>query len=214
MRFSEREGFKPVRQIFQVDSVDEPLRNCLWNAIDWSILRCAAVAEYGEYGEFNYYDYLWVEYYKRREDERPERSYDIRGYISKQIFDGPWYEIYDFIECALEHFPFESTPPNFGSRTDFISNCNDCLKREMSAYRIIDDKIARVTSEEEIASIEKAAEYVDRFAPVSTHIKTALAHLSRRQNPDYRNSIKEAISAVEASVRLSPAIRRQPLAPR
>jgi hypothetical protein len=36
------------------------------------------------------------------------------------------------------------------------------------------------------------------FALVATHLASALNHLSNRQNPDYRNSIKESISAVEA----------------
>jgi hypothetical protein len=36
------------------------------------------------------------------------------------------------------------------------------------------------------------------LAPVSKHIDTALKLLSDKQNPDYRNSMKESISAVEA----------------
>jgi hypothetical protein len=192
MRFSEREGFKAVRQVFQVDSVDEPLRNSLWNAIDQSLLEWA---HYAPLGGANLYNFLWTEYYKLREDHKPEIDI-IRRYISDQLFKGQWYEIYDFIEFALENYPFESMPRI--SREEFVDNCNYRLEREMSAYRIVDSRIARITSEEEIASIEKAAEHADRFEPVSTHIKTALAHLSRRDHPDYRNSIKEAISAVES----------------
>ena len=33
MRFSERMGFKPVRTVIQVDSMDDALRNGLWNAL-------------------------------------------------------------------------------------------------------------------------------------------------------------------------------------
>lgn len=40
------------------------------------------------------------------------------------------------------------------------------------------------------------------FAPVSEHLATALAHLSNRQSPDYRNSIKESISAVESMAKI------------
>ena len=36
---------------------------------------------------------------------------------------------------------------------------------------------------------------------VNTHIKAALLKLSDKKNPDYRNSIKESISAVEAICR-------------
>src|ERR1700733_716108 len=37
-----------------------------------------------------------------------------------------------------------------------------------------------------------------RFKPVSGHLKNALEKLSDQTSPDYRNSIKESISAVEA----------------
>jgi hypothetical protein len=37
-----------------------------------------------------------------------------------------------------------------------------------------------------------------RFEPVTTHIRRAVEMLSDRKAPDYRNSIKEAISAVES----------------
>ena len=38
----------------------------------------------------------------------------------------------------------------------------------------------------------------ERFKSAVTHIETALAGLADRASPDYRNSIKESISAVEA----------------
>ena len=37
--FSERKGLKPVSEIIQIDSMNEALRNSLWNALDvalWS----------------------------------------------------------------------------------------------------------------------------------------------------------------------------------
>ena len=33
MRFSERYGHKKVREIVQIDSIDEPLRNALWSLL-------------------------------------------------------------------------------------------------------------------------------------------------------------------------------------
>ncbi|MFA6091302.1 MAG: hypothetical protein WC774_06035, partial [Candidatus Gracilibacteria bacterium] len=51
-------------------------------------------------------------------------------------------------------------------------------------------------------SIEKTLEILSPFSGAREHIKTALKMLSDRENPDYRNSIKESISAVEAIVNL------------
>jgi hypothetical protein len=59
-------------------------------------------------------------------------------------------------------------------------------------------KLTRIISEAEIHSIEDAASQQDRFKPVSTHLSTASKHLSDRNSPDYRNTIKESISSVEA----------------
>jgi hypothetical protein len=53
-----------------------------------------------------------------------------------------------------------------------------------------------ITSESEIEAIEQAIE--DSPSPITIHLQQSLSFLSDRKNPDYRNSIKEAISAVEA----------------
>jgi hypothetical protein len=62
--------------------------------------------------------------------------------------------------------------------------------------------IIRITSEEEIAEIEEALRVSDSLGPVTEHLKTAITLLSDRESPDYRNSIKESISAVEAICKL------------
>jgi hypothetical protein len=50
----------------------------------------------------------------------------------------------------------------------------------------------------EISSIEQALADTDSLRPVNEHLVTALNYLSDRTAPDYRNSIKESISAVES----------------
>jgi hypothetical protein len=72
----------------------------------------------------------------------------------------------------------------------------------MSAWRIVGSEISKLTSEEEISAIEEALTPINQQDAVSTHLATALKHLSNRQSPDYRNSIKESISAVEALCRI------------
>lgn len=34
MRFSQREGYIPVRDVIQIESMDDPLRNSIWNILD------------------------------------------------------------------------------------------------------------------------------------------------------------------------------------
>jgi hypothetical protein len=73
---------------------------------------------------------------------------------------------------------------------------NDVLQYNLSAYRIVGDKVVQMTSDIEIQTVEAAL--VTPNVAVQEHLKQALAHLSDRENPDYRNSVKESISAVEA----------------
>jgi hypothetical protein len=72
----------------------------------------------------------------------------------------------------------------------------------MSAWRIVGKRVTRLTSPQEIKAIEAAQLLAGKYEPVATHISTALKHLSDRRSPDYRNSIKEAISAVESICRI------------
>ena len=60
--------------------------------------------------------------------------------------------------------------------------------------------IAQITSEEDISEIEEALQV--SLKPVKTHLKTALDLFANRKSPDYRNSIKESISAVESICKL------------
>jgi hypothetical protein len=59
--------------------------------------------------------------------------------------------------------------------------------------------LSPLTNDAEIEAIVDAASLDDSvLAAVSTHIDTALKLFSERNKPDYRNSMKESISAVEA----------------
>ena len=64
------------------------------------------------------------------------------------------------------------------------------------AYRIVGELVTPITSKKEIQSIEAAMDTL--YTGANEHIWKALSHLSRRENPDYANSIKESISAVES----------------
>lgn len=67
----------------------------------------------------------------------------------------------------------------------------------MSAYRFVDNVLVEIGSDEEVVEVESAMKVSNKYSSVSTHLKTGLELLSRK-NPNYRNSIKESISAVEA----------------
>ena len=134
---------------------------------------------------------LWHSYFKMPLDTLSDNWYAILKKIRAYYFGCVWYEAYDFIEFVVQNFPYES-------KANFINGCNNSLKEEMSAYRIVDDVIAQITNEEEIAEVEQAIEKAQ--GPSRTHLRRALELLSDRKNPDYRNWIKESISALESLV--------------
>ncbi len=70
----------------------------------------------------------------------------------------------------------------------------------MSGYRFVDNYIVPIVNEIEIKEIEEALEC--KYTPVRQHLSNALELLSDRENPDYQNSIKESITAVESVAKI------------
>lgn len=217
MKFSERMGFKPVKNIIQVASMDNELRNSLWNNLSryyWGNIHSNTL--FGFSSDQSPYDTkefelimlitrIWIDYFKLPIDEIPpiwrarHSDKDMHNKIKSYLFECKWYEVYDFIEFVPNNYYSTYYRDN---NKNFIMSCNDIMKRELSAYRFVDGKIVAITSEEEINSIEEAITITDQFKPVSFHLKQALDLFADRKSPDYRNSIKESISAVEALCKL------------
>ena len=78
---------------------------------------------------------------------------------------------------------------------------NSILERELAGYRFIDGVIVDITDAQELALLSEALADT-KFSPVTAHLERALQLLADRKQPDYRNSIKESISAVEAMARV------------
>lgn len=108
-----------------------------------------------------------------------------------------WYEKIDLLEFVYEAF--------YSKVGESLSRCDEFLNSEFErhnfAYRLVSGSIIEVTSEDEMQSIEAACE--NEFGEVKVHIKSAIKFIaSSNLEPDYRNSIKEAISAVESFCRV------------
>ena len=81
-----------------------------------------------------------------------------------------------------------------------IVKINFELEKFNAAYRFIDISIVEITDKNEIEAIEVALNHPEKS--VREHLNSALNKLSDKEAPDYRNSIKESISAVEAACRI------------
>lgn len=202
MRFSERHGYKKVRESIQLESVDVPLRNGLWSVLKinvWDHAR-ASTGMYGGYylsrdsnpELFGLCERLWFHFFKDPLDQLDHDWTKVLKQLRGFYFSCQWYELYDFVEFVANNFRRHQF------REPFLEACNAVLEREVAAYRFIDGLIAPIAEREQLEEIERA---LDREkGPVHVHLRRALELLSDRTAPDYRNSIKESISAVESLV--------------
>lgn len=200
MRFSQKIGKTQIREAIQIEFIDKRLENRLWNTIlgdFFDKLSDFTSAYGGESQKAQVCSIIWEEFFDERADEID--SYNNGGvyspgvidYIKKWFFKAQWYEKYDLVE-------FLSRLDLRALHLGFTNECNEALKREMAGYRLVDENIVQITAEEEILEIEDAINNSGTWKPVNTHLRTAIEYFSNRENPDFRNSVKEAISAVES----------------
>lgn len=203
MRFSQRAGLTTATKLAQREAIDDELRNSLWSLLSFSywdtyeppmgdFYSCSNLVK-----NSNLYGLviaLWLHYFKQPTDTIDEYWDGCYGRLRKHFFQAKWYEVYDFVEFVANYGPEQQ-------KVKFIELANGYLERENSAYRFVGDRISEITSEEEISTVEEALSISDDYRGVKTHLHTALDLLSDRKAPDFRNSIKESISAVESLAR-------------
>lgn len=201
MLFSQRKGLKLTKTEIQISSVDDELRNSLWNAFYLFFYKAYTLPDVT--GTMRIDDYhtvlsqkLWLDYFKKTLDKFDTDARSALDKFKKYFFECEWYEVYDFIEFSAKVYPDDELSQRFRIY------CNGILEKEISAYRFVDETIAQITSEVEVETIEDALMSTSSIAPINTHLKRSLELLSDRTSPDYRNSIKESISAVEAISKL------------
>ena len=199
--FSQRMGITPLKKAIQVESMDDDLRNGLWNVLQvcfwdesWSEIshQLDRIARS-----------VWFSLFKLPIDTCPSFfSRDIYGRLSnncayatfrKYFLDGEtkWWEVYDFMEFIFNEFELSDD-----DKVNAVSFLNHMLERENAAYRYVDSQLVAISDENEIKTIETALE--ENGKAVASHFQGALSLLADRKSPDYRNSIKESISAVES----------------
>ena len=201
MNFSQRQGIIPLQKSIQTGSMDDELRMSLWNMYTQVFLPHF----YGQYVETEELKALskrlWINFFKRDVDEAPLGYESLKRLLRLWFFNKNtlWNWIYDFMEMSgkivTQIFPDKS---KFG---EYYRVVNVILEKESSGFRFLRGIIVPITNEHEKAEIETALNSTYPFNSLkgcNIHLTQALSHLSNKINPDYRNSIKESISAVES----------------
>jgi hypothetical protein len=187
LSFSQRHGYKPIRAALQIESMDAALRNSIWNSLRLFVFD--RFSRQFSSQEADFINRIWRDYFKEPMDEAPRDGYPAIAALRERFLRMQWFEIYDFIEFLIPASPYISGEV-------LVMELNYVLVREGAGYRIIDQKVTPIVSETDIKAIESAL--AGSPSPMLIHLKTAINLLSDRHHPDYRNSIKESISAVES----------------
>lgn len=197
MSFSQRMGLKPIRDAIQTDNIDQPLRNALWDCLHLCVWQgFENRSSYGSVSGSNLGGLvfqLWHRYFHLPVDSAPSVIWEVVNYVRDKFYACKWNECYDLVEFCIAYAPTTSM------ENMLTGMANAVLEEHLSGFRVIDGKIAPITADEEIASIEAALGNEVINSGARAHLRSALEKLSDRKSPDHRNSIKESISAVEAT---------------
>lgn len=204
LTFSERYGYKKVSDVIQYKDMTDDLRNSLFNVLVEHILdvfcrgqsRCSSIYEslyaynYEPYYD-DFFNKFYVNFLKRPVTQIPHKKTDAWHEFQRLFLGSEWHVVYS----VLEWFVRDCTPAGF--RTKLCKNFNVVLEDNGSGYRIVDEQFVPISDTNEISAVEEAIETQDCEGSAK-HLQTALGLLA---DHDYRNSVKESISAVEAFVR-------------
>lgn len=191
-RFSARIGVVDVPQIVQVESMSDALRNTIWNFT-------LSLFNDDESGWWVAAEHVSQFFLKLPVDELPHSNIARREWVKKHFFAMKWSEVYDFVEFICSSFTQIRAYTNWNeSRLHAVFN--KIFEEELSGYRFLAGELVPISNAAEVGAIESAIELSSRtgLAGAHAHICTALQLLGKRPDPDYRNSVKEAISAVES----------------
>ena len=191
--FSDRNGFSPISKEMVLTYFPEDVKNALWinlkNLIDdqfgirsmdkKQIAKCICENLFNE----EYQDFTPLEYVLDDvRDTIMESSFDViltivefitrTFYISKKDFDnlnsGSFYHSLSYINTFDE--------------------MNNFFKEEYIGYRFIDGKITKITSEEEIESINKTIK--TKYDGVNEAFSKAVGFISETGKQDYKKCIE------------------------
>lgn len=187
-----------MRDFFKNCTIPETLKNRLWNIVSLFIETEWVEKEYNYFSQkeeptqfmddlfiLKISNYLWID-----KDSLPTYLSEFKKYIKCNfIWTNDW-NIFRLVKFFYKNIPSE----DINSRRILMNKINDLLQTENYEYRLNESwDFLKITNKEEMESIDEAEK--TRYWNVNKHIESARRLLN---NSDYRNSIKESLSAVEA----------------
>jgi AbiJ N-terminal domain 4 len=193
--FSRRNNLVPKPAPDKPGEISDRLRTLLWNDFNdacqvffWRdpVGRRRPTSQLG-----GFFRFLWRDHWAQPTDDYPGFE-QMMAHLKEGFLRREWFFPFDILEMAFAAKDFIAF-----NQTDLRKSVAGHLDEESSAYILLGNTFVERMAEVETESVETALSSSEDA--VQTHFREALKKLSDRQNPDYRNSIKESISAVESA---------------
>lgn len=202
--FSETNGMGLCNTVMQTDEFDDytriRLNNGLHELLDYT------VKGYNDIIDYRYRDDRFMSNFCKQmlddvfcEDNTQSTGwgYDWRefynNYIKMVILDAKYNEVLDIIEYICQWLGQRVNSENKAGPFRWM---NRVFEQEYIGYRFVDRRIVAITDKNELDAIEEACRIP--FDGCRRHLEKAVGFLSDREARDYKNCIKESISAVES----------------
>lgn len=221
--FSDRNGIKTLNTEIQLYDFDEHTRTAMQNALNYIYATISDVMQ-----DYNYTnERTWTRFYLDilanvySEEVKDTSHYDldrlqpvVEEYMRSTILNDSYDSVLTLVEYILnwtsDNFVNRCPLIDYSDYTQDTANSghyrqyqfderdymNKVLEKEFVGYRFVGENIVAITDDVEIKEVEQSLDI--KFKGCKAQIQNALRLLADRDKPDYKNSIKESISAVES----------------
>lgn len=205
--FSDRNAIKPENTEIQLKEFDKRTRIQLQNMIStqYADIWGSYSSSYSDIQDF--IKYVLGTVYSQPIDARQMYDVDmIINQISNTILKDSYDDVLTLIEALIRYWDiylkesigyryYDVYSKTYNSESLF-EEANRCFEKEFVGYRFVDEILLPISDSNEVKAIEETLN--NKYKTIYDHISKAVHLLADRDHPDYENSIKESISAVEA----------------
>lgn len=210
MNFSQRIGKTNFENTLQVESLNYKTRMKLWNYhysllfITFKNLRAKKLTMddflNNDDSYIKFWICIWEDYFDYPLDEFNLNSYlmnidKFKKLIKDHFLDAEWNKVLDIIEFL--YIPIKKFEYSMNAKYNYEDQINLIFDNNNVGYRFLNKIITPIFNQNELESIEQVINN-EKYKSINKHMTNALNYLSDRKRPDYKNSIKESISAVES----------------
>lgn len=198
--FSDRNGIRPISKKMQLLDFDSETRIVLFNKLKNLFNQQIEMRNLdADYLTKIIVEDVFNDIYNRYRDNSASIFDDILRVFKDSSFDS----VLDLIEFVCNLIYESSDQYNeryqrsygYSIYIDVRSQMNIAFENEYIGYRFVGDKIVKITNTFEIKSLEESLQ--TPYDLVNDSIAKAISYISESGRKDYKNSIKESITALE-----------------